>query len=161
LKIDTTSGAYLLKWAFTYNEGHENAKTLYYLERVKKIDPNFPGLDFEYAYYYDVTHQFDKAEALLRQSLAARPTDFGVYKELIYEEVFSNNLATAEQTYQSALPHCTTEQKAELSYNICLIYYQQKNKPKFEQWAAEAKKWVAPGSNQAVNLARMMSTPIN
>lgn len=161
LKIDTTSAAYLLKWAFTYNEGHESAKALTYLERVKKIDPNFPGLDFEYAYYYDITHQFDKAEALLRQSLAARPTDFGVYKELIYEEVFSNNLATAEQTYQAALPHCTTEQKAELSYNICVIYYRQKNKAKFNQWAAEAKKWVAPGGAQAINLARLMSTPIN
>lgn len=161
MKIDTTSPAYLLKWAFTYDEGHDSALAASYLERVKNIDPNFPGLDFEYAYYYDTMHQFDKAEALLRQSLAARPTDFGVYKELIYEEVFSNNLGTAEKTYQSALPYCTTEQKAELSYNICLIYYQQKNKPKFNQWAAEAKKWVAPGGAQAINLAHLMSTPIN
>ena len=161
MKIDTTSPTYLLKWAFTYNEWHESAKALTYLERVKQINPNFPGLDFEYAYYYDIMHQFDKAEALLRQSLAARPTDFGVYKELIYEEVFSNNMATAEQTYQAALPHCTTEQKAELSYNICLIYYKQKNKPKFEQWAAEAKKWVAPGGAQAINLEHLKNTPLN
>lgn len=161
MKIDSTSPAYLQKWAFTYNEWHENAKALIYLDRIKKIAPDFPGLDYEYAFYYEATHQYDKAEALLRQSLAARPTDFGLYKALIHEEVFSNQMDKAEQNYQAALPYCTTEQKAELSYNICLIYYNQKNKPKFAQWAAEAKKWVTPGSQQAINLSHLMDTPIN
>lgn len=160
MKIDTTAPGYLLKMAFVYNEGHDNALALSYLERVKKIDPNYPGLDFEYAYYYDVLHRYDKAEALLRKSLAERPGDFGIYKELIYEEVFSNNMTTAEQTYKQALPHCTTEQKAELAYNICLIYYQQKNKLKLGQWAVEAKKWVAPGTKQMDKLRNMISSPM-
>ncbi|GAA4099337.1 hypothetical protein GCM10022392_24380 [Mucilaginibacter panaciglaebae] len=161
LKIDTASAAYLLKWAFTYNDGHESNKALPYLERVKQIDPNYPGLDFEFAYYYNANRQFNESEALLRKSLAVRPDDFRVYKELIYEEVFSNNLAMAEKTYQLALPHSNTEQKAELSYNICLIYFQQKNEPKFNQWAAEAKKWVVPGTKQMETLTRMMSSPMN
>jgi tetratricopeptide (TPR) repeat protein len=156
MKIDTTSPAYLLKWAYTYNDGHENAKALPYLERVKKIDPNFPGLDIEYAYYYDGLHQYDKTEELLRQSLNKRPNDFAIYKSLIFAEVFSNNMVKAEQTYQQALPYCTTDQKAELSYNICLMYYKQKN-PKFTQWANEAKKWETAGSPQMQRLDKMLS----
>lgn len=157
MKIDTTSPAYLLKWAYTYNDGHENEKALPYLERVKQIAPNFPGLDVEYAYYYDATHQYDKAEELLRQSLAARPDDFAIYKSLIYEEVFSNKMELAEKTYQQALPHCTTEQKAELSYNICLIYHKQNNQLKFKQWAVEAKKWGKIGTPQMQQLDKMLA----
>ena len=159
-KMDTTSAAYLLKWGFTYNSSHEPQKALYYLDRVKKINPNTPGLDFEYAYAYNALHQFDKSEALLRKSLAARPTDQRIYKELIYEEVFSNNMDKAEQNYKAALPYSTPEQKADLAYNICRIYYQQKNKPKFDQWAAEAKKWIEPNSKQMEGLNKMIATPI-
>jgi tetratricopeptide (TPR) repeat protein len=157
-KMDTTSAAYLLKWAFTYNSSHEPQKALYYLDRVKKINPNTPGIDFEYAYAYNALHQFDKSEAILRKSLAARPTDQRVYKELIYEEVFSDKMDKAEQNYKLALPYSTTEQKADLAYNICRIYYQKKNKPKFDIWAAEAKKWVDPVSKQMDGLNKMIAT---
>ncbi len=143
-KTDTTSAAYLFKWGFTYNGGNIIDKALYYLNRVKKIDPKYPGLDFEYIYAYNASNQYDKAIAIINDALKSRPNDGNLYKERVFAQIHSNQLNNAEETYKQGIAHCNNQTKAEMSFNIAYTYYLQKNKDKFNYWADESKQWMAP-----------------
>jgi tetratricopeptide (TPR) repeat protein len=142
-KADTTSVAYLFRWGFSYNAGNVTDKALYYLDRVKKIDPNYPGLEAEYIYAYNASKQYDKAIALIENALKTQPNNGNLYKELVFAQANSNQLNKAEETYKQGIAHCGNDTKAEMSFNIAYTYYLQKNKDKFNYWADESKQWMA------------------
>lgn len=147
--VDTTSAPYLFKWGFTYNGGGEIAKALYYFERVKKLDPNYPGLDLEFIYAYNTLKQYDKAATMIEAALVKQPNNGNLYKELLYAQVNSNQTAKAEETYKNSLSHCDMDTRIEMAFNLIYTYYRLKNKPKFDYWTNDVKQWV-PATNPRI-----------
>ncbi len=154
-KTDTTSAAYLFRWGFTYNGGNEIEKALYYFDRVKKIDPHYPGLEFEYIYAYNASKQYGKAIAMIENVLKTQPNNGNLYKELVFAQANSNQLSKAEETYKQGIAHCGNDTKAEMSFNIAYTYYVQKNKDKFIYWADESKQWMVPKDPRINGLAQL------
>jgi tetratricopeptide (TPR) repeat protein len=154
-KTDTTSTAWLFKVGVTYNAGNEIDKALYYLNRVKKIDPNYPGLEFEYIYAYNANKQYDKAIAMIETALKTHPNDGSLYKELVFAQAKSNQLSKAEESYKQGIAHCGNDTKAEMSFNIAYTYFKQKNKDKCNYWADESKQWMAPTDPRLNGIAQM------
>jgi tetratricopeptide (TPR) repeat protein len=154
-KTDTTSVAYLFRLGFTYNGGNETAKALYYLNRVQKIDPNYPGLEAEYIYAYNATKQYSKAIAMIETALVKRANDKNLYKELLYAQVNSGQVNKAEETYRNALPGLNVDTRAEMALNIASNYVLQKNKEKFKLWADDIKTWLPTTNRQYGNFLKM------
>jgi tetratricopeptide (TPR) repeat protein len=155
-QTDTTSAAWLFRWGSTYNGGNEIEKAMSYLVRAQKLDPNYPGLDFEFAYAYNASKQYDKAAAVIEQSLKKRPGDCNLYKELIFSELNSGQIGKAEETYKQGVAACGNAGiKTEMAFNITYTYFNLKNKEKFNYWADETRKGAPATSPLVANLTKM------
>ncbi len=154
-KADTTAAPWLFRWGFVYNGGNEIGKALSYLERVQKIDPKYPGLDFEFIYAYNASNQFDKAITFINEALKTRPNDGNLYKELLYAQIHSNQVSQAEETYKKGAIHCSVDVKAEMAFNILYTYLQLKNKERFNYWADDIKTWLPETSPRMKDLVKM------
>jgi tetratricopeptide (TPR) repeat protein len=154
-KTDTTSAAYLFRWGFTYNAGNEIDKALYYLNRVQKIDPNYPGLEFEYIYAYNASKQYDKAISLIEAAIKKQPNNTSLYKELLYAQVNSGQVSKAEETYKNILPRLTMDTRIEMALNIASNYLQQKNKEKYKYWADDIQTWLPATSPRYGSFLKM------
>lgn len=154
-KADTTSAQWLFRWGFSHNAANEPAKALYYLDRVQKIDPNYPGLEFEYIFAYNAGKQHDKAIALIEAALKKRPQDGKLYKELLYAQVLSGQINKAEETYKTALSYVDIDIRTEMAMNIASNYLMQKNKEKFKLWADDIQTWIPVTNRQYGNFLKM------
>lgn len=154
-KTDTTSTPYLFRMGFSYNAGNQIDKALYYLDRVKKADPNYKGLTFEYIYAYNAIKQYDKAETLIKDELKKTPKSGNLYKELVFAQVNAGKMQQAEDSYKEAISFCDIGIKTEMAYNITYIYFAKKNKEKFNTWAADMQSWLPANSKLLPGLAKM------
>ncbi|MGF7081020.1 tetratricopeptide repeat protein [Mucilaginibacter sp. UYCu711] len=154
-KADTTSASYLFRWGFTYNAGNEIDKALYYLNRVQKIDPSYPGLEFGYIYAYNSGKQYSKAIAMIENALKSRPRDANLYKELLFAQVNSGQFNKAEETYKIAMPNLSADIKAEMALNLASNYLMQKNKEKFKFWADDIQTWLPTTSARYGSFLKM------
>jgi tetratricopeptide (TPR) repeat protein len=141
-KTDTASVERLYKWGYMYNGWDECAKALTYLEKAKKINPNFKGLGVELAFSYNCLLQFDKAILVLRNALVSNPTDAYINKELIYAQIKSGQLDKASESCKNAISVCKDKTyNAENCYNLLHELYIKKDKENFNLWVDETKKW--------------------
>ncbi len=154
-KMDTASVDYLFRLAFSHNAANEIDKALYYLDRVKKTDPNYHGLEFEYIYAYNASRQFDKAIDLLNVALKKDPNSSNYLKELVFAHVHSGQMDKAEETYKRALPYCGADIKAEMAANILSAYLMQKNKEKSKIWVDDMQAWFPATNPNYANFQRM------
>jgi tetratricopeptide (TPR) repeat protein len=152
---DTTSASYLFRWAFTYNAANQIDKALYYLDRVKKIDPNYHGLEYEYIYAYNATKQFDKAIVLLNGALKKDPNSENFLKELLFAYVHSGKMDKAEDTYKTAVAVSGINEKAEMALNILSSYLMQKNKEKAKIWIDDIQTWYPAQNPNYGNFQKM------
>ncbi|HMC84918.1 MAG TPA: hypothetical protein VKI61_05305 [Chitinophagaceae bacterium] len=131
-KTDTASVERLYKWGYMYNGWDECAKALTYLEKAKKINPNFKGLEVELAFSYNCLLQFDKAILVLRNALVSNPTDAYINKELIYAQIKSGQLDIASESCKNAISVCKDKTyNAENCYNLLHELYIKKDKENF------------------------------
>jgi tetratricopeptide (TPR) repeat protein len=154
-KADTTSTAWLFRKGVTYNAGNDMPKAFYYLDQVKKIDPKYPGLEFEYIYAYNALKQYDKAVAMIENALITQPNNGDLYKELVFAQVNSNQMNKAEETYKKGIEHSSINVKTEMAFNILYTYFAKKNKEKFNFWANDIQTWLSATSPRAKDLTKM------
>ena len=141
-KTDTASVKRLFRWGYLYNGYNECSKGLTYLERAKRLDPDYEGLDVELAFSYNCLGQFDKAITALQHVLQTNPTDAYINKEIIYAFVKSGQLDKAADKTWKALAICTdTTYNGENCYNLLHEYYTKKDKQNFDMWVKETKVW--------------------
>jgi tetratricopeptide (TPR) repeat protein len=125
----------LFKWGLTYNYWNECAKGLTYLEKVKKIDPNYKGLKTEIASSYNCLNQPKNAINILNEVIKQTPNDAYAYKELLYSQVHNNQLPDAIKTYYKIEKDITDKTyKSENAFNILCAFYSQNNLKKFNEW---------------------------
>lgn len=158
-KTDTGTVRRLARWGYLYNSWGNSKKALEFLERAQKIDSKYKGLEFELAYAYNATEQYDKAIIVLQGALKTTPDDCYLYKELSYSEMHLGKLGKASETCKTGIAKCTDKQmKSEIAYNLAYQYHQAKDKANFEKWVAESKKWATPGDQYMKALERLEST---
>jgi tetratricopeptide (TPR) repeat protein len=160
-KVDTASVSYLFRMGFSYNAGNQTNKALYYLNRVKKADPNYNGLAFEYIYAYNGTKQFDKAEAIIMEQLKKTPKDGSLYKELVFAQLGAGKMPQAEDSFKQASTFCGISLKTEMAYNITYTYFSQKNKEKFNTWANDMQSWVPATDTRTLSRLAQMKQMLN
>lgn len=125
----------LFRWGFTYNLWNECAKGLTYLEKVKKIDPNYKGLKTEIAFSYNCLNQPQNAINILKEVIKQTPDDAYAYKELLYSQVHNNQLPDAIKTYYKIEKDIIDKTyKSENAFNILCAFYSQNNLKKFNEW---------------------------
>ena len=141
-KTDTTSVKHLYDWGFMYNGWNECEKALSFLEKAKKIEPNYKGLNVELAFSYNCLKQFDKAENILEFDVKNNPTDAYVNKEYIYTLIQNKKIDLAcSQFYKSTTTLKDNQYNAENCFNILGHFYKQKDKDNFKKWYDELAKW--------------------
>lgn len=132
---DENSTDRLFIWGNTYNIWNECAKGLTYLEKVKKIDPNYKGLKTEIAFSYNCLKQYGNAITILKEAIKQKPDDAYAYKELLYSQVYNNQLPDAIKTYYKIEKDITDKTyKSENAFNILCAFYNQNNLQKFNEW---------------------------
>ena len=126
------------------------------LLKAYKMNPHESGLEFELSYAYNATGQFQKAVDILEKALKNNPEDYMFYRELGYSYINLKKPLEAEKIYKKGISISNADsQKAEMAYNMEGVYYQAKDKTKFEEWAKETKKFAKPESQFAKNIVLM------
>lgn len=155
-KRDSTSVGRLFRQGFTYNMWNECDKALTYLEKVKAIDANYKGLDFEFAFAYNCLKQYDKAIVVLEKALQQDPKNCNLYKELLYAEVNLDLLDKATATCKKGLLDCADASiKMEMTYNLTYQFFKKKNKEQFKYWATESRKYALANDRYSKNIDAM------
>lgn len=127
----------LFRWGATYNDWNECAKGLTYLEKVKKIDPDYKGLKTEIAFSYNCLNQPQNAIPILKEAIKLAPDDAYAYKLLLYSQVHNNQVPDAIKTYYKIEKDITDKTyKSENAYNILCAFYSQNNLQKFNEWVS-------------------------
>lgn len=145
-KSDESSLEYLKDIGYHYNHVGASKEALEPLLKAYKIDPDYSGLAFELAFAYNATGQYEKAVTVL-DSAIKKNKDQLLYKELGFAFMNLNKFDEAEKIYSEGIESAKDNSiKAEMAINMCAIFFNQKNKPKYDKWLATAKKYMGDNS---------------
>lgn len=134
-KEDENTIERLYKWGYMYNGWEECAKALEFLEKAKKINPDYKGLRVELGFSYNCLGQFQNAINILKDAIKLEPNDAYIYKELIYSQINNNQLDDAIRTYDKVVSEITDKAyNTENAFNILGVYFRQRNLEKFNEW---------------------------
>ncbi|RRJ91399.1 tetratricopeptide repeat protein [Flavobacterium macacae] len=123
------------------------------LLKAYKMSPHEKGLEFELSYAYNAIGEFQKAVEVLEKALKNNANDPMFYRELGYSFINLEKPLEAEKIYKIGISILKDDsQKAEMAYNMAVVYYQSKEKSKFEVWAKQVKKFAKPESQYAKNI---------
>ena len=155
-KEDENSVERLYRWGFLYNSWDECEKALTYLEQAQKLNPKYPGLEFELAYSYNALKRFDKASIVLESAIKTSPNECYLYKELIYSEVNNTKIDNAIKTYEDGIKVCKEKDiKAEMAINIAEKFFIQKDIANFEKWSEETMRWASSGDQFSTYIEKL------
>ena len=136
--------SHLFRLGNTYNHWSDPASALPYLEAVKKINPNYKGLAYEFAYSYNALKQYDKALEILADAIKINPKDCDLYKEVMYAQMNLKEIDRAMETVKTALTVCNDKASREpMLRDLVYYYFNKKDKEQFKIWAEKAKKEIA------------------
>lgn len=134
--------SYLVRIGLLYNSVGASHNAFEPLLKVYEKEPHFQGLEFELAYAYNATMQFDKAILVLNKAIENDPKNFWFYRELGFALKNQDKLDEAEKVYLQGIKLSKENfQKAEMAINMAQSYFQIKNQEKFNEWAELTKKY--------------------
>ena len=111
------------------------------------MDKHAEGLEFELAYAYNATEQYEKAVSILRVAIENNPNYYFFYRELGYALIRLNKIEEAEETYLIGIKMSDDKfQQSEMAVNMAQAYFNLKNKEKFKEWAKLTKKYADKNS---------------
>jgi len=150
----------LFRLGCTYNLWGDVAQALSYLNRVKKIDKNYPGLNREYYYAYNGKKRKALAAFYLGEALydvdEGRQTNCDRYKALVFKQTNANEIKQAEDLYFYAIKECVDESaKADMAFNIAFQYYKLMNKTQLQKWEREVLRWIVPDEPYTEKFSKM------
>lgn len=157
-RVDMNTTATKIAWGKHYNQAGATWKALEYLEPVYKSTPHAPGLEFEITFSYNEIKQYDKAIAILNDAIKYNPDNELFYKELAFSYRKKNDIESTISTYLKAveiLEHRNPLMRAEMAWNLALIYQSQNKPEEFKKWGQNAKDWAPQGSPLAIILSKL------
>jgi tetratricopeptide (TPR) repeat protein len=144
------------KW---YNDAGQIQKALIYLEDAYKTDPHAKGLEFELTYSYNELKEYNKAVEVLNGAIKNSPNEALLYRELGYSYMKENDTQNAIKTYLKGIDmvdqHGDMGAKAEMAWNLAVIYREQNNDSDYKKWGQKAKDWAPSGSEMAKRLSNV------
>lgn len=155
-KETTDTLARMVRWGYFYNHWGESQKALSYLEPVYRLQPETKSVEFELSFAYNALGRYNEALVVLEKAVKRNPEECLLYKELSYAQIYLNKTEEAIASCRSGIQYCTEKNmKAEIAYNMAYTFYKNKDKSRFEEWAAETRKWADTGSVFDKNLGIM------
>jgi tetratricopeptide (TPR) repeat protein len=146
-KRGSGTGQYLKDIGFHLNHIGGSSAALKPLLKAYEIDPKIEGLDFEIAYAYNATEKYDKAISFITKALKQNPNDSMLYRELGYAYIHIEDIKLAEKTYLIGIDKAQENfQKAEMSINMTQVYFNLRNKEKFDQWSERTLSFIDENS---------------
>lgn len=138
---------YLVRIGGLYNHVGAYAKAKELLLKAYAKDPYFEGLAFELAYNYNATKDHTRAVEVLKKALEQETGNFWLWRELGFAYKNMGNLLQAETSYRKGIVLSDDlSQKGEMAINMAQSYYEIRDRPKFEEWAAITRQYVEKGS---------------
>ncbi len=146
----------LVRRGFIYNDLGASDLALPILLEAYKTDPHFKSLEFELAFAYNALEQPEKAIHVLESALKNDPENSLFYRELGYSYKHLKNTDKAESIYNKGISISKNDtEKAEMAFNMAGMYYEGKNKKKFDEWAVIVKKYAEKDSVYLQYLTKM------
>lgn len=137
---DEIKGLISRGWHFNHVGGSDIAIPL--LLKAYAIEPHAESLEFELSYAYNATNQFEKAVEVLNKAIKHDAKNFWFLRELGYAYVHLDKVADAEKTYKKGIGMSSEKvQQSEMAFNMTGVYFRKKDKKKFDEWLAIAKKY--------------------
>jgi tetratricopeptide (TPR) repeat protein len=133
-----------------YNSVGAAKKALEYLESAYQSDPHASGLEYELPYAYNELKQYDKAIAVLNAAVKNKPDNEMFYRELGYSYSGKGDSNRAIQSYMKGIEicgECNFGAKAEMAWNLAVVYRNLKNDEEFKKWGQNAKAWAPKDSD--------------
>lgn len=133
---------YLKNIGFHYNAAGASNLALEPLNKAYEMEPHFNGLEFELAYAYNAIGQFDKAIPIMENAIENDPYNFLFYRELGFSYKNLEQIDKAENMYREGMKLTNDKtQKGEMAVNMAQLYFQLKDKEKFNEWAKLTRKY--------------------
>ncbi|OYQ33950.1 hypothetical protein CHU92_12370 [Flavobacterium cyanobacteriorum] len=137
----------LIRRGFHYNHVGGSELAIPILLKAYAKDPHAETLEFELSYAYNATEQYDKAVEVLNKAIKHDPKNFWFLRELGYAYLHLDKIDEAEKTYKKGIAMTdNTMQQAEMAFNTAGMYYRLKNRKKFDEWLAVARKYAEKDS---------------
>ena len=144
-EYDRESIEYLkdIGWQYNHVDACENA--LVPLLKAYEMDPHYEGLEFELAFAYNHLGRYEEAIVVLDKAVANNPEDFWFYRELGFAYRNTGDIEKAEKIYLKGISMSDSDfQKSEMAVNMCLAYWDLKNREKYDEWAVICRKYGDP-----------------
>jgi tetratricopeptide (TPR) repeat protein len=152
----------MVSWGRHYNHVGGFVKALVYLKKAYAIHRHADGLEFELAYNYNATEQYDKAIEVLNVASKNDPKNFWYYRELGYVYMRLKKTDDAEKYYLLGLENCGDEkQKSEMAYNMAYGFFTDGNKQKFSEWYYKTKGFTADINSVFLKNLEVMNGKLN
>lgn len=139
-KPDPLTTEYLTSIGYHYNHAGASKYALHPLEKAYKMEPHFEGLEFELAFAYNATQDYPNAIKVLTKAIENNSKNIMFYRELGYSYMNLGDLKKTEEIYKKGLEiDDQNNAKTEMALNMAIIFFQKKNRAKFDEWAERLK----------------------
>lgn len=146
-KSSKNDASYFKSIGYHYNHVGASKNAIAPLLEGYAIDPHYEGLEFELAFAYNATKKYDSAIFILNKAIVNDSLNFWFFRELGYSYKNLGNLDKAEEIYTKGIGLSDmNQQKAEMAVNMAQVYFQTRNKVKFDKWADITKQYTERGS---------------
>ena len=147
------SKSYYLQLGSQYNFVGASHHAIEPLLKIYEKKPHFKGLELELAIAYYDTGQFDKAIAVLNKAIEKRPRHAALYNVLGLLLTKQNKIDEAEKAFLRGMELSKkNSEKAMMASNMAFHYFSIRDKSKFDEWAALARKYADANSRYYRNL---------
>ncbi len=145
----TDTLAHNYRWGWIYNDINDSQTALTYLEKVYKVNPHYPGVEFEMTFAYNALGKFNDAIKLLEPAISNDPKNTFFYKELAYAYFHAQQYEKAILTYKTGLeffPNERSETRGEFAFNMANAYKTLNNEAEYKAWMVRAKDYTPTNS---------------
>lgn len=112
------------------------AEAVFGFEQASKQNAQLVNLNFELALALNSAERYPECINHLIKSIAQKPSDYRLYREMGYALVQMHQPQEAEKVYEQGLQMCVqTEQKREMALDMTQTFYRLRDPERFEKWA--------------------------
>lgn len=149
-KEDEGKVSYLKDIGWHYNHMGACEHALIPLLAAYEKEPHYKGLEFEIGFAYNALQAFAEAKEVLEKAYKHDPKDPFILRELGYTYKGLGEIDKAEKIYTDGMKKSKNDfEKSEMALNMAQVYFQLKNRKKFDKWAKLTRKYAEEGSTYA------------
>ncbi|MDR2955243.1 MAG: hypothetical protein LBV43_09200 [Prevotella sp.] len=139
-KKDENEPSYKLKIATVYNRVGAYKKSLPILTSLYDADPNMDGLAVELSHLYKAAREYDKIITLMESAMKVNPENPAYYSALGHALLKTGKPDEAESFYRKGIELSDDKGlKGSMAFDMVTVYFDKKDKEKFNEWYAIAK----------------------